>query len=122
MLLKLTGVSVEIMYCINPEYKQHIVDENGKIVLYVLVIRSIYGCIEYALLWYDLYTHRLKQMVFVLNKYDPCVTTYEIEGKQCAILWHMDDNKVAHIDVEVVTNVTQELERHFGNCTVTRGK
>ena len=48
------------MYQVNPEYKQHVVYKEGKKILYVNFIRSIYGCIEAAMLWYQLYKETLE--------------------------------------------------------------
>ena len=45
-----------------------------------------------------------------------------INGKQCTIVWYVDDNKVSHVDEDVVTNVIGMLKGHFGELTVSRGK
>ena len=48
-----------------------------------------------------------------------------INGKQCTILWHVNDFKISHIDANVVTGVIRQLEETFGNeapLTVTRRK
>ena len=48
-----------------------------------------------------------------------------INGKQCTILWHVDDLKISHVDANVVSDVIRQLEETFGNeapLTVTRGK
>ena len=55
LLMKFRDEFVEIMCEVNPDYIQHVTEENGKKVLYVKVLRAIYGCIESALLWYELY-------------------------------------------------------------------
>ena len=47
-----------------------------------------------------------------------------IHGKQCTILWHVDDLKISHVDPEVVTEVIELLEGVFGKeapLTKTRG-
>ena len=36
--MKLRGYFVDIMFQVNPEYKQHVKYENGKEVLYMLVL------------------------------------------------------------------------------------
>ncbi len=41
---------------VNEKYRSHVVRENGKSILYVTVIRAIYGCIESALQWYKLFS------------------------------------------------------------------
>ena len=55
---------------VNPEYIPFVRYENGKKVLYVKILRAIYGCIESALLWYKLYSETLEGMEFVINTYD----------------------------------------------------
>ena len=44
-----------------------------------------------------------------------------IDGKQCTVVWYVDDNKVSHVDPDVVTSVLEMMKKHFGNITVTRG-
>ena len=49
----------------------------------------------------------------------------EINGKQCTILWHVDDLKISHESTDVVTDMIDLLEMEFGNeapLTKTRGK
>ena len=35
-------------------------------------------------------------MGFKLNPYDRCVANKEINGKQCTIIWYVDDLKISH--------------------------
>ena len=106
---------------VNPEYKRYVKGEGKSKVLYLHLLRQLYGCIESALLWYNLYVDTLKGMGFVLNPYDGCVGNKNIKGKQCTICWYVDDNKVSHEDEEVVTCIIEEISKHFGELTVTRG-
>jgi Reverse transcriptase (RNA-dependent DNA polymerase) len=99
-----------------------VVIENGKKVLYVRLIKAIYGCVQSALLWYKLFYGTLEKMGFVLNPYDPCIANCMIDGKQCTIAWYVDDMKISHVDPEVVTSIINTLENHFEKMTVTRGK
>ena len=55
MLLKIEGQFVDIMVDVNPEFKEDVRFENGKKVLYVQILKALYGMIESALLWYELY-------------------------------------------------------------------
>jgi hypothetical protein len=75
-----------------------------------------------ALLWYDLFTSTLVHMGFKLNPYDPCVANLDINGKQCTIVWYVDDNKISHVDKNVVSMIIKKIEDRFGKMTVTRGK
>ena len=48
-----------------------------------------------------------------------------IEGKQCTILWHVDDIKLSHIDDEVNEEIIEKLNGVYGKeapLVVTRGK
>ena len=67
---------------VNPEYKEHVRIKNGRKVLYVQVLKAIYGMIESALRWYELFTGTLCGMGFELNPYDCCVANKMIEGNQ----------------------------------------
>ena len=122
VILKLTGIFVDIMCRANPEYEKYVAYEKGKKVLYFRVLRALYGCLESALLWYDLYSTTLVKHGFVLNPYDKCVANKYIDGKQCTIVFYVDDNKISHVDPNVVTSIIDILKGHFGELTVSRGK
>jgi hypothetical protein len=120
--MKLTGKFVDIMCKVNPEHTKNVVMGKGKKVLYLEILRALYGCIESALRWYELYTETLHKEGFVINPYDRCVANKVINGKQCTIVWYVDDNKVSHVDPIVVTEVIDIMKGHFGDLTVSRGK
>ena len=122
VLMKFTGASVDILCEMNPEHKQFIAVENGVKVLYVRLIKAIYGCVKSALLWYNLFSTKLKEMGFILNLYDPCVANCMIDGSQCTIAWYVDDNKISHKDPAVVSRMITEIESSFGRMTVPRGR
>ena len=72
VLLKLKGKFADMMCEINPERKKNIRYEVGRNnqktkVLYMKVMRVIYGCIEAALQWYILFSETLEKMDFKLN-------------------------------------------------------
>jgi hypothetical protein len=122
VLMKFTGDSVDILCEMNPEHVKNTTFENGTKVLYVRLIKAIYGCVKSALLWYELFHGHLKDMGFALNPYDPCVANCTIEGKQCTIAWYVDDTKISHVNPEVVTSVIDQIEERFDKMTVTRGR
>ena len=68
---------------VNEKYRSHVVRENGKSVLYFKVIRAIYGCIESALQWYELFSET--PLGFTLNDYDKCIANRMVKGKQMTI-------------------------------------
>jgi hypothetical protein len=122
VLLKLFGESVDIMCTVNKKYKYFVVVERGKKVLYLQLLKALYGCVRSALLWYELFAGTLKEMGFVLNPYDPCVANKIIEGSQCTIAWYVDDTKISHVNANMVTDVIERIEEKFGKMTVTRGR
>ena len=75
-----------------------------------------------ALLWYETYATWSKVDGFKLCKYDPCIITKMINGKQCTITWHVNDSKIPHVDSKVVTGVINMIEERFKEVTVIRGK
>ncbi|KAG7372996.1 reverse transcriptase RNA-dependent DNA polymerase [Nitzschia inconspicua] len=87
----------------------------------VRFLKALYGCVKSALLWYNLLASTLIGMGFELNPYDSCVANKMVNGKQCTVAWYVDDNKISHVNPQVVTNVITAIEGHFGKMTVTRG-
>jgi hypothetical protein len=55
-------------------------------VLYLELLKALYGCVQSALLWYELFSSTLQGMGFELNPYDACVANKVIDGKQCTIV------------------------------------
>ena len=121
VLMKITGREIDLFLEIDPSLAEFVVIENGKRVLYVQLDKALYGCVQSALLWYELYSTTLKDMGFVLNPYDLCVANSTINGKQCTIVWYVDDNKISHVDPKVVDDIISKLESKFGKMSQTRG-
>jgi hypothetical protein len=121
-VLKIEGDFADIMCEVNPEYKSDIRFENKKKVLYVQILRALYGMIESALLWYTLYTDVLQKEGFEINPYDQCVANKTINGKQCTIAWYVDDNLLSHIEPSVVNDVLKLIDGYFPGLVVERGK
>ena len=67
-------------------------------------------CVKTALLWYELYVDTLKNLGFELNPYNLCVANKTINDRQCTIVWHVDDNKISHVYVDVVKDVIAKIE------------
>ena len=60
-------------------------------------------------------------MGFELNPYDNCVANKMIDGKQCTIIWWVDDNYISHVSDGVLDMVIGKIEERFGKMAVTRG-
>ena len=122
VLLKLKGDFVDIMCSVNEEFTPHVVYEGKTKVLYMKVLQAIYGCLESAMLWYNLYVTTFKGIGYELNTYVLCVANKIINRKQCTIIWYVDDIKISHVNPAVVDSIIKELTRHFGGLSITRGK
>ena len=122
LLIKFSDKFVDIMCDVNPELVEDVRIENGKKVLYLRIVKALYGCIESALLWYNLFLDKLTKLGFKVNEYDRCVANKMINGKQCTIVWYVDDVKVSYIDEIVISDIITYMQKEFGNLTITRGK
>jgi len=50
---------------------------------------------------------------FLLNPYDQCMANKMINGKQCTIACHVDDQKKSHMDKKVVQYMINDLGNKF---------
>ena len=85
----------------------------------------MYSTLKAALLFWKRLSLQLQAWGFKLNAYDSCVANKDINGKQCTIVWHVDDLKISHVDPAVVTDVIKLIESEFGKeapLTISRGK
>ena len=67
----------------------------------------------------------LQEWGFTINRYDQCVANKIINGRQCTIIWHVDDLKISHVDKKVVEDILKQLTTKFGQdspLTTCRGK
>ena len=60
-------------------------------------------------------------MSFHINTYVMYVSNRDIIGKQCTIAWYVYDNKVSHVEQDVIHDVIKKLEGVFTGLTVTKG-
>jgi hypothetical protein len=123
--VRIEGPLAELLAKVDPDtYSKYLVKERGKTVMYVQLQRALYGTLTAAMLfWKDLCGH-LTAEGFTPNPYDSCVMNKMVSGKQCTVLWHVDDLKVSHVDKEVNEDVLAALNRMYGQetpLTVTYG-
>src|SRR5210317_2147905 len=121
VIMRISGPEVDLFCSLDPDLKEFVIERNGKKTLFVQLDKALYGCVQSALLWYELYSSTLKGMGFVVNPYDLCVANKDIEGSQCTICWYVDDNKISHKKASVVDEVISKIEEKLGKMTTTRG-
>jgi hypothetical protein len=125
--MRLAGPLATLLTKVNPAlYKKYVTDERGKPVIYVKLTKALYGTLQALLLfWKNLTGLLVDEMGFELNPYDQCVANKTINGKQCTILWHVDDLKISHVDKKVNDMILNKLNERYGKeapLTVTRGR
>ena len=69
--------------------------EKGKPVIYVRLLKSLYGTLKVALLFLENLSEAFQEWGFQINPYDWCVANKMINGKQYTIGWHVDDLKIS---------------------------
>ena len=124
--VKFKGIMTKLISDLDPGlYNTYIEEESGKPILYVQLLKALYGTLQAALLFWNHLKNQLKEWGFVINPYDICVANQIINRHQCTILWHVDDIKISHINAAVVTDVINKINLEFGKeapTTITRGK
>lgn len=120
------------MVQVAPEiYSKYIIYNNkGETMLYVRLLKALYGIIRAAILFYEKFLNDIEGISFEVNPYDPCVANKIVNGTQLTITWHIDDLKISHLLSKVVDRMITWLrgkyETLFSDCTgamkVRRGK
>ena len=59
---------------------------------------------------------------FQIKPYDPCVAKKMIKNKQMAVVWHVDDLKVSHVDSFEITKFVGYITSIYGGIKVHIGK
>ena len=83
VIMKVRGKLVKWLVDIDPSaYKSLVVIERAVEVLYLNILRALYGMLEASLLWYIELRSDLESIGFKFNTYDPCVANRTINSKQ----------------------------------------
>jgi len=67
-----------------------------------------------ALLFYRKLVSELREMGFVMNPYNPCVTNEMANGTQMMIRWHVDDLMISHVSQDKIMKVAQGITEIYG--------
>jgi len=114
--VRLEGVMAQLLVRVNPsKYAPYLTTEGGKPVIYVRLLKALYGTLQAALLfWENLSSFLVSELGFEPNRYDSCVVNKSIDGQQCTIAWHVDDLKISHLDPIVVEHIVDQLNERYG--------
>ena len=126
VVMKITGQLVDMMVELDPElYSDYVVYEGKRKVIYVVILKALYGMLVASLLWYEKFRKDLESIDFVFNLYDPCVANLMVKGKQHTVRFHVDDIMSSHVDSRVNDKFLEWLNRNYGNLkrvSGTRGR
>jgi Reverse transcriptase (RNA-dependent DNA polymerase) len=128
MMMKIRGPLVDMLTKLDPElYLSYVVQENDKKVLYVQLLKALYGTLQASLLFYKKLKKDLESIGFKINPYNPCVANRIVNGNQHTVTWHVDDLKSSHVNSTVNDKFLQWLQQTYGDMKIapvkaTRGK
>ena len=124
--MKIRGEMALILVQLFSEYyKDYLTEENGTPVLYVQVLKALYGLLQSSLLYYKKFVKDIEEIGFKLNPYDPCVANKMVDGKQLTLTWHVDDVKASHVNAKVIDDLVEWCQKKYGGVTKvtpSRGK
>jgi hypothetical protein len=116
--VRMDGELAKLLSKIDPGlFEKYMVREGNKRAIYLQLTKALYGNLQAALLFWKDLLGALLEWGFELNPYDQCVANKMIKGKQCTILWHVDDLKISHVDKTVVSNIIDILNEQYGKVT-----
>jgi hypothetical protein len=119
IIMKIRGALVDMLVDLDLLiYKDYVSIVNGNKVLYVQVLKAIYGMLQSALLFYKKLRNDLESIGFKINPYDPCVANRMINGTQYKVVWHVNDLKSSHKSAQVKDNFHHWLNEIFGNESI----
>jgi hypothetical protein len=125
IIIKFEGPMAKLLVKVDEKlYSRFTTVENGKTVIYAELNKALYGTLKAALLFWRKLTAYLERQGFIRNEYDWCVMNRTIDGKQCTVLWHVDDLKISHVEQGVLEGILTDLNDEFGKIspiTITRG-
>ena len=96
-------------------YASYMAVENGEKVMYVELLKALYGTLRAAwLFWEKLLAKLVNDWGFMPNRYDSCVVNKTVDGRQLTVAWHVDDLKVSHEKEEVLDDFIGMMQNEFG--------
>ena len=63
----------------------------------------------------------MKYLGLIIITYDRFLDQNIIDGNKCTIVWYVDENKLSYVDPNLVTDILEEIRKHFGYMVISRG-
>jgi hypothetical protein len=120
VIMLLRGQLADLMVQIDPDlYGPYLIkNAKGESILYVRMLKAMYGLLRSALLFYLKLVEDLKADGFEMNEYDPCVANKMVNGTQMTVCWHVDDLKVSHKEEAELQKFMDYLSSKYGGKLV----
>ena len=116
--VRFTGKMVELLLEIDREmYEPCVATEGKQKVMYVELLKALYGTVCMARLFWEKLSGKLKEWGFSMNPYDSCMANKMVNGKQLTVAWHVNDLKASHQELEVLKWFAKLLNDEFGRET-----
>jgi len=98
-------------------YEPCVTIEHSERVMYVELLKALFGTLRAARLFWEKLTAKLKEWGFTMNPYDSCIANKIVDGLQITVAWHVDDLKVSHKKNMALEDFAKLLNNEFGNET-----
>ena len=106
VIVKIQGPVVDALLHVNQKkYETCVFEIKGHKILYVKLLKAMYGMLKALLLWYTLFANTLKDNGFQINPYNNCVANKTVNRSQFTICWYLDDIIYSHKERTVVENL-----------------
>ena len=116
IIMKLRGALVDMLIDIRPgKYEEFIVYERNQKVLYVKMLKALYGMLKASILYYKKFRTDIESIGYLVNPVDACVANTIINGKQHTLTWHVDDVKASHVDSKVNDTFHKWCDSKYGS-------
>ena len=116
LITKLTDLLVDMLVELDSEtYRKHTLFENGKKVIYVFLLREIYGRHVAALLLYKKFSEDLVNTGFDFNPYNTCVANRIKIGKQHTVILNVDKVIFSNVNPNVNYKFKEWMNYDYGN-------
>jgi hypothetical protein len=117
VVMLLRGQLADLMVQVDPElYGPYLIKSaKGESILYVRMLKAMYGLLRSALLFYLKLVKDLRAYGFELNEYDPCVANKMVNGTQMTVCWHVDDLKASHKEEGELAKLVMYLKGMYGD-------
>jgi hypothetical protein len=109
-IMKIKGVMVDMLCRLDSAYEEFIIIKKDVKVLYVHMLKAIYGMLASAVLLYKKFPSDLVRYGFMVNPNDPCVANKIVHES-----WNVDDLKVSHNKKKMVDEFIEWVIDTYGS-------